>query len=268
MFKIELRINNENNICYLCGENKNIHLNSNINNSIISNINILNRNSYINLNNNIENKDNIEDKKSDNNKDGEEDEKIENNNENNIKNKNKVDGDKISFQNNTFIFNLNDTFELLKKKKERKECNACLEMFCPNDYNTLKPCKHSFCNDCWYKYLSIKILENKLTSIKCLDYECQEKPDDIFILNLLYSNTNLIEKYKKFKMQLEIINDPNKKSCPFPNCDSYLELKDDKNKYVKCLNNHEFCYLCLNKPHGNLPCMKMSTGYENEHRPG
>ena len=230
---VQDRINNENNICYLCGENKNIHLNSNINNSIISNINILNRNSYINLNNNIENKDNIEDKKSDNNKDGEEDEKIENNNENNIKNKNKVDGDKISFQNNTFIFNLNDTFELLKKKKERKECNACLEMFCPNDYNTLKPCKHSFCNDCWYKYLSIKILENKLTSIKCLDYECQEKPDDIFILNLLYSNTNLIEKYKKFKMQLEIINDPNKKSCPFPNCDSYLELKDDKNKYVK-----------------------------------
>ena len=40
----------------------------------------------------------------------------------------------------------------------------------------------------------------------------------------------------------------------FPNCDSYLELKDPKIKDVTCLNNHNFCFLCLQKPHGKLAC--------------
>ena len=42
----------------------------------------------------------------------------------------------------------------------------------------------------------------------------------------------------------------------FSNCNSYLELKDDNYKYVKWLNNHLFCFICLNKPHGELPCDK------------
>ena len=264
---VQDRINNENITCYLCGESKDIHLNSNINNSINTNINIDKSNTFVN-DNNSENKENDENDKNIINASNIEDKKdnFENNNEkvvdkileNSIENKSNEN--KINFNsNNSFGFNLNDTFELLKKKKMRIECKACLEMFCRNDKNTLKSCKHSFCNDCWYNYLSIKIQENKLASIKCLDYECQEKPDDIFIFNILYSNPKLIEKYKKFKIQLEIINDPNKKLCPFPNCDSYLELKNEKDKYVKCLNNHEFCYICLNKPHGNMPCINMST---------
>ena len=237
---VQDRNNIENNICYLCGENKNIHLNSNVFNSNNSNINNSDSSFNNNINNNIKNEENNEDNKKE----------INENDKNNIKNKNPY-----------FNFSkLNDTFELLKKQKIKIQCNACEEMFCPNYNNTLQPCKHSFCNDCWYNFLSIKILENKLTSIKCLNYECQEKPDDNFIINLLNSNIKLIEKYKKFKKQIDIINDPNKKLCPFPNCDSYLELKDKNNKFVKCLNNHEFCYLCLNKPHGNSPCLKMSTG--------
>jgi hypothetical protein len=90
--------------------------------------------------------------------------------------------------------------------------------------------------------------------IKCLNYECDLKPSDDFIIKLLNSDQNLIEKYKKFKLELDILNDPNKKLCPFPNCDSYLELKDIKEQYVTCKNNHSFCFVCLKKPHGNLPC--------------
>ena len=40
----------------------------------------------------------------------------------------------------------------------------------------------------------------------------------------------------------------------FSNCDSFLELKDPQNKYVTCQNNHTFCFLCLQKPHGKLVC--------------
>ena len=53
---------------------------------------------------------------------------------------------------------------------------------------------------------------------------------------------------------MEVIENPNKKLCPYQNCDSYLELKNIHEKDVSCLNNHTFCFLCLKKPHGNLPC--------------
>ena len=133
-------------------------------------------------------------------------------------------------------------------------CEVCNENFIPNEHNKIEKCGHSFCNDCWFQYLSIKIEENKIFSIKCLEDKCEEKLTDDFIFQLLNNDENLIKKYKRYKFEYEIINDPNKKFCPFPNCDSYLELKDIRNKDVKCLNNHSFCFLCLKEPHGKLPC--------------
>ena len=141
-----------------------------------------------------------------------------------------------------------------QKIKTKKICEICDEAFISNKYNTIINCKHSFCNDCWYDFLSLNINENKLGLIKCLKYGCKEKLSDKFIINLLKSNKKLIKKYKKYKLELEIINNPNKKFCPFPNCNSYLELKDIHIKDVKCGNNHEFCFLCLQKPHGKIKC--------------
>ena len=93
-----------------------------------------------------------------------------------------------------------------------------------------------------------------MPSIKCLDYNCNEKLTDDFIINLLNKDINLIKKYKKYKLELEIMNNPNKKLCPYPNCDSYLEKKEIREKDATCKNNHSFCFECLKKPHGNLPC--------------
>ena len=210
---IQDRNNFENDLCYLCGEARNIHINNNLSNNIHRSFN------EESLSNSFPNKRGI------------------NNSFSNIsvKSESKNSENSISFQ-------------------PEIECPICSESFLPDKNNTLKACGHRFCNGCWNDFLSIKIQENQLTSIKCLDYKCQEKPDDNFIINLLNSNNNLIEKYKRFKFNLEIINDPNKKMCPFPNCDSYLELKDENYKIVKCLNNHIYCFFCLNKPHGKEPC--------------
>ena len=38
-----------------------------------------------------------------------------------------------------------------------------------------------------------------------------------------------MEKYKKFKKRAEIIKDKNKKLCPKPDCDSFLQ-KSNKSK--------------------------------------
>jgi len=217
-FYIEDRESPENKTCFLCGERKEIHLGyipENNNNNLIIENDINSKSKIINeLNKYIINEDN------------------------------NINKELISNENNLIS---NNSFN-------KEECPICSNLFIPCSRNKLEICGHSFCNDCWYNFLSIKIEENKLTFIKCLNYECQEKLSDEFIINLLNSNKKLIEKYKKYKLELDIINDANKKFCPFPNCNSYAELKDIKEKYVKCQNNHIFCFLCLEKPHGNKPC--------------
>jgi len=213
----------ENKICFLCGERKEIHLGY-----IPENNNNINDNNLI-IKNNINDKDTIDDL-------------IYNiNNEDNNNNMNKE-----------LISNRNNSINNISFKKE--ECPICSDYFIPSSENKLETCGHSFCNNCWYNFLSIKIEENKITFIKCLNYECQEKLSDEFIINLLNSNNKLISKYRKYKLELEILNDPNKKFCPYPNCNSYAVLKDIKQKYVKCSKNHNFCFLCLEKPHGKKPC--------------
>ena len=217
--------NTNENICYVCGEKKEIHLSFNtLNNS--EDIKSIESLSSINNNN---------DKKiivipfnqMDNND-------IDNNKK--IKKIIKEDIDKDLDLTNQNI------------------CQICSETFISTKENIVPECGHSFCKSCWYDFLSVQIQENKLSFIKCLDYECKEKLSDEFIINLLNNNNKLISIYKRYKLELEIINDPNKKLCPYPNCDSYLELKYEKNKNVTCLNNHTFCFFCLKKPHGKLAC--------------
>ena len=170
---------------------------------------------------------------------------------NNMESKNKI----VTYNIKKYIINSKNYNDSEKDvEEEKKECPICGEEFIVNGKNKVKKCGHAFCDGCWYDFLSIKIKENKLPSIKCLDYNCDSKLSDEFIINLLNSDTNLIKKYKKYKIELEVINDPNKKLCPFPNCDSFLELKELQHKYIKCKNNHTFCFLCLKEPHGNLPC--------------
>ena len=182
--------------------------------------------------------------------------KISNQNQNiNLNKNNKENNFKIQKQK---IKNIPISETIIQVNKsdeiEKKECEVCNEIFLVNGNNKINNCGHAFCSGCWYDFLSVKIKENKLPSIKCLDYNCNEKLTDDFIINLLNKDINLIKKYKKYKLELEIMNNPNKKLCPYPNCDSYLEKKEIREKDATCKNNHSFCFECLKKPHGNLPC--------------
>ena len=268
-----LNRNTSNNICYICGEKQNIHLKElsislNVNENSIevskkdlkenneTNSNQTQRN--IMVNNNIYNfENNLRKSLSSStikNSEYSTNEKNKNNNNNNCLSSESLN---ISFNKvkekpkMTKAINIKED---LKHNKKKIECEVCNEMFVVNEKNKVKKCGHAFCSNCWYDFLSIKIKENKLPSIKCLNYNCKEKLNDNFIINLLKSDIDLIKKYKRYKLELKIINDPNKKLCPYPNCDSYLELKQIRNKDVTCKNNHTFCFECLKKPHGKLSC--------------
>lgn len=73
----------------------------------------------------------------------------------------------------------------------------------------------------------------------------------------------LSKKYEKFKSRTRILNDKNKKLCPEPDCESYLEKKNDE-IFVECKNGHKYCYECLNKWHLNSTCKEIKESLEHK----
>jgi hypothetical protein len=135
-------------------------------------------------------------------------------------------------------------------------CSVCFEEMEKGEmkFNHL-PCGHLCCTQCWLNYLKALISEAKVEEIKCVEHKCTTIISESFIISHIQNDTKLVEKYYKFKKRAEIINDPNKKMCPKADCDSFLQ-KSEQSKYVKCENGHEYCFNCLNPPHGNIECEK------------
>ena len=76
-----------------------------------------------------------------------------------------------------------------------------------------------YCFTCWLHFISDQIENSNVEKIKCQNFECKENLSEDFIIELIKDNNIIIEKYKKFKLKLEI-NNPNKKICPKIGCDS------------------------------------------------
>ena len=169
---------------------------------------------------------------------------INNQTENNINNLTK-NSENLK-QESSFI-NINDDNIL-------DECKVCYGKISNEDkeLNQLK-CGHLFCKNCWFDYLKNLIKEAKVDKIKCMENGCKVIISEDFILNHISDDENLVEKYNRFKKRAEIIKDKEKKICPNPDCDSFLQ-KSNSTKYVKCEYGHEYCFECLNPPHGNKPC--------------
>ena len=140
------------------------------------------------------------------------------------------------------------------KNENLKECEVCYEEISEEDMklNSI-PCGHFFCNHCWFNYLKTLIIESKVDDIQCMNHGCKKIMTEEFILNHIHEDKNLIEKYKRFIKRSQIIKDKNKKLCPNPNCESFLE-KSDLTKYVECENGHKYCFECLKPPHGSKSC--------------
>ena len=160
------------------------------------------------------------------------------------------------------ISNIRDSFEdsnePIKPMKEKKgrECQICYCEVTDEEVERNKMrCGHVCCEDCWITYLKTEIEQAKVAEIHCFYMKCKTVLKENFILGKINGDAKLIEKYKIFKEKAEILNNPNKKFCPKPNCNSYLEMKKgDKNKYVRCKNGHKYCYICLKPPHGGKKC--------------
>ena len=82
-----------------------------------------------------------------------------------------------------------------------------------------------------------------------MEHKCGYILEEKFIKSIIGSDNVLLEKYNKFLSRKKLMDSNKKiKFCPMPDCDGYAEKK--KGKYVKCNFGHEFCFECLQKPHG------------------
>ena len=143
------------------------------------------------------------------------------------------------------------------KTPEDVTCKVCFDILSKKEMKSnALPCGHLCCTSCWINYLQTLITEAKVEEIKCIEHSCNKLLTEDFIMKFVKNDKKLVEKYNKFKNRAMIIKDPNKKLCPNPDCESYLE-KSFITSYVKCKKGHKFCFECLRPPHGNSSCESM-----------
>ena len=168
--------------------------------------------------------------------------------------------DDDSFEFNKVIIEDNKK-EVKEEKPESKKtailnsvCSVCFEDIAEEERkpNSLL-CGHVCCKSCWNSYFKTLITDAKVEEIKCVEHDCKQIIPEDFILKYIKNDKKLTSKYNKFKIRAEILKDPNKKQCPKPDCQSYLEKNKNIN-YVKCKKGHEYCFECLRPPHGKSSC--------------
>ena len=168
------------------------------------------------------------------------------------RNSNNSDDDKLK---EPLIELKNSEDEKIEENDEPIYCDLCTDEIRNKkeiEKNTL-PCSHLFCDDCYLNYFQDKIKNNKVGKITCIQYKCPHEFDDEFIINHLSGDEALINKYKKFKLRNKLYEDSNIKFCPIKDCESYAKREGDE-KYVTCLEGHQFCFECSKPWHGNKKC--------------
>lgn len=136
-----------------------------------------------------------------------------------------------------------------------KFCRICYNE--PETLHTIEICRHKFCFDCIYGYLKSKIEHYDPKSIECPSDGCGEPLDEVFIEEMLKNDQILLEKYKKFKGQLEILDHPERKWCIRPDCPHYVEIDvEQKTNKVVCKCGQNMCFACANAWHEGMTCLE------------
>ena len=162
----------------------------------------------------------------------------------------------IDYSGNSIQLEYETKKENKNENNEENCCMVCLDIIGTEDLENYKiECGHKFCKDCWLNYLNEKINSNE--DILCMEKTCLKNIKDERIRYFLKDNNILLKKYKNNILKRKIYNNPNKKFCPYPNCDGIGEIINfniPNNKFIKCSKGHEFCFVCLKKWHKGKKC--------------
>ena len=134
---------------------------------------------------------------------------------------------------------------------EKLICEICYEEYeSMDDFFTLK-CGHSYCKACVTDHLSSNITEGSVVRIACLDYTCETQFEEDDIRRAC--DHELFERYARYKLNIEVDMDPNKRWCPRPGCTHYVERVPGTD-FVYCQCGHRICMSCGEAAHPGLRC--------------
>eukprot|EP00477_Mikrocytos_mackini_P002273 GAHX01002511.1.p1 GENE.GAHX01002511.1~~GAHX01002511.1.p1 ORF type:complete len:404 (-),score=82.75 GAHX01002511.1:64-1275(-) len=165
------------------------------------------------------------------------------------------------------------------QKENRIECGLCFTLPNQTDHHTTTACNHSFCTECFYKYLEFT-LHNCNNYFPCLMCPtCNLEISNNFLFNEIKYLPNLdpetdlsliltnklidSEIQHKFKLKKLIIK------CSTANCTSlFLPANEKIGHCTSC--SKDTCLICENKIHGILNCiqnkkLKSLLGSENDY---
>lgn len=103
-------------------------------------------------------------------------------------------------------------------------------------------CGHYFCRECFSSYFEYLVTNNRIYSMKCPNQNCSTIVTEKQVNELLSSN--MFDKFKRFKLNLEVSKSKNKKFCPYPDCENVVEAQPNATK-VLCLKcKKDICFKC------------------------
>ena len=130
------------------------------------------------------------------------------------------------------------------------ECPICYTY--QTNVITLSDCYHTFCVTCFTQYLETLINEAKISNIGCPT--CSSILQKATIFSLI--SKEIQDKYDKFSLRENLINNPYARLCPVPDCEGYA-MGNLKNKKLTCnICKFEYCFFCVEKWHGSRKCEK------------
>ena len=95
--------------------------------------------------------------------------------------------------------------------------------------------------------LQVAIKDGKVVDNKCAQFDCDVKYQDADIRKIIVDK-DLLDKYAKFKENIEVNLDKSKQWCPAANCGLWVKGSHWKPK-VEWANGHQFCFICQQKWH-------------------
>eukprot|EP00468_Gymnochlora_sp_CCMP2014_P008332 CAMPEP_0167764172 /NCGR_PEP_ID=MMETSP0110_2-20121227/13854_1 /TAXON_ID=629695 /ORGANISM="Gymnochlora sp., Strain CCMP2014" /LENGTH=796 /DNA_ID=CAMNT_0007651485 /DNA_START=6 /DNA_END=2396 /DNA_ORIENTATION=- len=139
-----------------------------------------------------------------------------------------------------------------KNKPEKKEKKKI-------QLREMNGCGHAFCNDCWRRYLKVKIKEGQVQSIICPAFDCNHRvPSSIIDYPLVDKKT--AQRYMKFELRDFVKENKDFRWCPAPGCSAsvcrhqHSDGKTIMGHTADCGQGHFFCFECGGEPHDPCSC--------------
>lgn len=133
-------------------------------------------------------------------------------------------------------------------------CSICFDDVNESDFCKLD-CGHSYCNDCLTSIIDLGLKEKKTTNLVCPNKNCSKAIDEQSVRKIVKNDKNKLADYAEITTHEWLVQQPNAKHCPTPNC-PYVFLNDTQHpQTITCQAcNKEYCSHCLFLHDQTLTC--------------